>query len=434
VSSRKGLAPNDPVAAWSAATEVVRRRVGDGNFATWIAPLRCTGATDGLNLVAPDRATRERVGRHFLTVIQDALREVLGATCAIHLGVDGPPPELPIPLASPSADHSFETFVVGESNADAYAAARDLVDATPRGPLFLHGPTGVGKSHLLHATFHALAATGRRVACLPASALVDALVTAYGGHGHLTFWDDLAPLGALLLDDVHSLASQEEMQERLVEGLVAWVESGRPLALTSDRTPDDLPEFATRLRERFATGVVASIAPPEPALRLAILQQKARAQGIVLDARLAARMAVRITGNVRRLEGVLTRLSAHALVSGRPVDEALAEEVLPELRERPAVPLSAEGIIETTAAVFGLPVRTLLGRRRRPDFVLPRQVAMYLARKLLGRPFAELGEAFGREHTTVLNAWRAIQARLETDRALAARVEQIEQRLKTEPR
>lgn len=219
-----------------------------------------------------------------------------------------------------------------------------------------------------------------------------------------------------------------------MDGLVAWVESGRPLALTSDRPPRDLLPFAARLRERFEGGVVASIAPPEPALRLAILQQKARAQGLALDSRLAARMAVRLTGNVRQLEGALTRLAAHALLSNRPLDETLAEEVLPDLRDVPAPPLTAEGIIETTAAAFGLPVRTLLGRRRRAALVLPRQIAMYLARKLLGRPFAELGEAFGREHTTVLNAWRAIAARLETDRALAARVEQIEQRLITDRR
>ena len=434
VSPRKVLTQDDPVAAWSAATEVVRRRVGDGNFTTWIAPLRCTGTVAGFTLVAPNRTIREGVGRHFLAVIQDALREVVGATCPVRLGIEGAAPDLPVALASPNAEHTFDAFVVGESNAGACAAARGLVDGSTRGPLFVHGPTGVGKSHLLHAAYHALDARGTRGACLSAAALVDALVTAYGGHGHATFWDELAPLGTLLLDDVHSLASQQEMQERLIGGLVSWVESGRTLALTSDRAPDDLPEFTARLRERFAAGVVARISPPEPALRLAILQRKAQAQGILLDSRLAARLAIRITGSIRRLEGVLTRLGAHALLRGRPIDEALAEEVLPELRDPLVVPLGAERIIETTAAVFGLPVRTLLGRRRRPEFVLPRQVAMYLARKLLGRPFAELGDAFGREHTTVLNAWRAIGSRLETDRALAARVEQIEQRLTTEPR
>jgi chromosomal replication initiator protein len=434
VSARTTSGPSDAGATWTAVTELVRRRVGETNFAAWIAPLRCTGTADSLTLVAPDRTTREWVGRHFLTVIEQALREVVGGACPVRLGVDVPAPLLPIPVVAPSPEHVFETFVVGESNAEAYQAARQLVEGPPGGALFVHGPTGVGKTHLLHAAFHALDRRGTRVACLPAAGLVEVLVAAYGGHGHAAFWQDLRPLGALLLDDVHSLASQEEVQEQLVEGLVDWVEGGRLLALTSDRAPDELPEFAARIRERFARGVVAAIRPPEPALRLAILQRKASARGIVLEPQLATRMAGRITGNVRRLEGALTRLAAQALLTGRPLDEALAEQVLPELRDVPVPPLTPERILEATAAVFGLPVRTILGRRRRPELVLPRQIAMYLARKLLRRPYAELGRAFGREHTTVLNAWRAIGARLETDGALAARVEQIEQRLSTDPR
>src|SRR5439155_1745367 len=194
-------------------------------------------------------------------------------------------------------------------------------NATLGSSLFLHGPTGVGKTHLLHAVFHALHGSGTIVACLPAAQLVSALVAAYGRHGHEAFWRDLAPLGALLLDDVHSFAGQEELQERLMEGLVA-----------------------------------------------------------------------------------------HARLSGRPLDEALAEEVLPELRVAP--PLSVDRIVEATAGAFGCSARLLRGRSRRAELVLPRQVAMYLARKLLARPFAELAAQFTRDHTTVLHAWRTIRTRL----------------------
>jgi len=428
-------AGEEPAEVWARACELVRVRVGEENFGPWVAPLRCVGAAGAVILECPDRTTRDTVARHFAATIEDALGDVLGRRCRVELRLGDHHAARPAVCGTPpSAEHTFDTFVVGESNGRATSAARALLAGPPRPPLFLHGPSGVGKTHLLHAIFHALEGRGPAVACLPAARLIAALVEAYGARGHEAFWRELDPLGALLLDDIHSLAGQEETQERLIEGLVAWQESGRLLVLTSDRGPGELPELAARLRERFAAGVVAAMEPPEPALRLAILQHKARALGLALDTPLAARIAVAIGGNVRRLEGALTRLLAHARVFGRPPDEALAVDVLPELRPRALVALSVERIVEETAAVFGALARSLRGRSRRPEVALPRQVAMYLARKLLRRPFAELAVAFARDHTTVLHAWQAGTSRLETDRHLAGAIEEIEHRLNGAPR
>jgi chromosomal replication initiator protein len=428
--SRAGasLDPTDAKALWTAVTESLRARAGERNFGAWLAPLRCTWAEDALVLEAPTRTIREGVARHFMGLIEESVAQSLGRPCAIRLELAPALPALPV-RGSPASDHTFDTFVVGESNGQAWTSARAVAAGASRAPLFLHGPSGVGKTHLLHAVFHAMEARGTRVTCLPAARLVAGLVAAYGEHGHEAFWRDIQPLGALLLDDVHSLAGQEEVQERLMEGLVAWVEGGRLLVLTSDRAPQDLPELAARVREHFEHGVVTRMDPPEPALRLAILQRKASALGLVLDTGLAARIAVEIGGNVRRLEGALTRLLAHTRLLGRQLDASLVAEVLPELRPRPPAPLTVDRILDETAAVFGASTRSLRGRSRRPELTLPRQVAMYLARKRLGRPFAELGAAFGRDHTTVLHAWQAVSARLESERSLAAIIEQIEQRL-----
>ncbi|HUE29525.1 MAG TPA: helix-turn-helix domain-containing protein, partial [Verrucomicrobiae bacterium] len=203
----------------------------------------------------------------------------------------------------------------------------------------------------------------------------------------------------------------------------------RLLVLTSDRVPGDLPALARRLQERIQGSVVAAIGRPEPALRVAILHQKARARGIALEPRLATRVATAFGHNVRRLEGALNRLVGHARLSGRPIDEELALEVLCELRPRPPSPLTVEDVLAATAENFHTTARRLRGRKRSAALLLPRRVAMYLARELLGRPFAELGTAFGRDHTTVMQAWRAIAARRQTDRALAAALERIRQRL-----
>jgi len=332
-----------------------------------------------------------------------------------------------IRVSPPDTGHTFDSFVVGGSNAEAYAAARTLADGA-RTPLFLHGPSGVGKTHLLHALFHSLAARGAAPACLPAARVMEALLQAYRHGSPERFWRDLRAFDALLLDDAHSLTGRPETQERLVEGLLGWVGDGRVLVLTSDR-PTDMPELLARLRSRAAHGVAARIDPPEPALRLAILERMARARGVGLDLGLAERPAREFGGNVRRLQGALTRLLAYAQLRGTAPDESLAASVLHELGPRSSALPTVERILEVTASVFAAPLRALRGRNRTPELVLPRHVAMYLARKLLQRPFAELGQFFGREHTTVLHAWRGITTRLEKDPQLAEAVERIEQRL-----
>jgi chromosomal replication initiator protein len=248
-------------------------------------------------------------------------------------------------------------------------------------------------------------------------------------RAHERFWRELTPLQALLLDDIHSIEGREEIRERLLDGLADWADAGRTLVLTSDRAPRDVPALARRLQERVQRSVVALIDRPEPALRLAILHQKARAHGITLDPTLAARIAAAVGGNVRRLEGALNRLLGRARLSGRRIDEALATEALAELRPEPPCALTVEHVIAATAESFHISARRLHGRARGSALLLPRRVAMYQARELLRLPFAELGAAFGRDHTTVLQAWRTVAARRRTDRSLDATLERIEQRL-----
>lgn len=334
---------------------------------------------------------------------------------------------VPIRSWPPDTAHTFESFVVGGSNSAAHAAARRLA-ADGSGALFLHGPSGVGKTHLLHAVFHALTARQGAPACLPAARLMEALLQAYRQGSPEALWSSLHAFDALLLDDAHSLAGGPEMEERLVAGLVEWVESGRSLVLTSDRATD-MPELLTRVHARTRGSVIARIDPPDAELGLAILERLARARGVGLDTPLAERLAGEFGGNIRRLQGAFTRLMAYAQLRGIRPDASLATTLLHELGARASMLPTVDRILEVTAAVFAAPLRALRGRGRAPEIVLPRHVAMYLARKLLQRPFGELGQLFGREHTTILHAWRGITTRLEKDTQLAAMVERIEQRL-----
>jgi chromosomal replication initiator protein len=418
----------DPSLLWPEACHAVRAHVGEKNFETWIAPLRCTWTGDAVALEAPDRIAHDRVRRHFLPVIEEAVAAVAGHACPVHVVLPNDH-LLPIPATSPSPDRTFELFVVGTSNAEAHGAAQALLRGESRAPLFVWGPTGVGKTHLLHAVCHALVARGTEVACLAAADFVEALVAAYEADRHEGFWGGLAPLGALLLDDIHSLAGREQIQEHLGEGLAGWVKGGRLLLLTSDRPPGDIPTLAAGWQARLGEGRIARIDPPERELRLAILRLKARALGLDLDLGLAGRIASRVTGSVRRLEGVLTRLVASVRLSGEQLNAAVAGRAVPELRDEPVVPVTLERIVDETADVFGVPSRALWGRSRRTEVRVPRQVAIFLARRLLDRPAVELALDFGRDRATISHAVRAITARLQSERELAVRVATLEERL-----
>ncbi|TMA38615.1 MAG: AAA family ATPase [Deltaproteobacteria bacterium] len=419
----------DPGTIWVQACETVRVRVGERNFAAWIAPLRCTWAEGEIALEAPDRLTRDLVGRHFAGVIAEAVAAVAGRPCPIRLDLPAPPPLLPIRTTPPLPDHTFETFMVGQSNTRAFGAAQALARQDTTAPVFLHGPAGVGKTHLLHAIAHVLEARRLAVACLPAARLIEGLVDAIREDREGRFWRELRALDALLLDDLHSLAGQEQVQAQLIDGLVAWAEDGRALALASDRAPAAIPELAARVREGFRNGTIAGIAPPEPRLRLELVHYKARSLGLVLDAGLATRLAAAVSGNVRRLEGALRSLLAHAQLRGRAVDAALVLEVLPALARTPAAPLAVERIVEATARAFGVAPRSLRGLSRRQELALPRHVAMYLARKLCRRPPVEIAREFGRNPATLLNGCRSVATKLGVDRQLNALVAELERRL-----
>ena len=426
---RSAPGPADAMTMWAQACESLRTRIGEQNYTAWIAPLRCTWVDDDVMLEAPDRLTRELVGRHFTDVIAEAVAAVAGRRCAVRVDLPAVPAPLPIRTTPPLPDHTFQTFVVGDSNERAFAAAHAVATRHTAAPLFLHGPGGVGKTHLLHAIAHELDARRLAIACLPAARFIEGLDGAICNDRHAVFWRELRVLGALLLDDVHSLAGQERMQEHLMDGLVAWAKEGRILVLTSDRAPGDVAGLAARVRDEFVSGVIAGIAPPEPSLCLRLVHSKARALGLALEAGLATRLAATVSGNVRRLEGALRSLLAHARLRGRDIDAALVLEVLPPLRRTPDVPPTVERIIAVTARAFRLPPRGLRGHSRRAIVVLPRHVAMYLARKLCRQTAAQLAREFGCNHTTVRNACRAVGKKIEMDRELGALVAEIERRL-----
>jgi len=381
---------------------------------------------------------RPWVADRFARVFERAARAALGPDGIIELVADGegvepggrdPAPVEPDGEATFNPKLTFEQFVIGASNRFAHAAALAVAELPGQAynPLFVYGPPGVGKTHLLHSIGNYVQAHGGGLTVRFATAerFTSEFVAALRGGDVAAFKGRFRRTDVLLLDDVQFLAAKAKTEEEFFHTFNALHDAGSQLVLTSDRTPRDLSALEDRLRERFEAGLVTEIAPPDHGVRLAVLRKRAQHDRVELpDPSVLELIADRVTANVRALEGALIRVVAFQSLTGRPIDAALVAEVLdglyPAEREGPgtgrAPEVTVERIQELTAEAFGLTREELLSASRAARVAWPRQVAMYLAREHTQESLPALGRKFGgRGHTTVMHAWRRTGERLAGD-------------------
>ena len=333
---------------------------------------------------------------------------------------------------------AFEQFVIGDSNRLAHAAALAVSEmpAQAYNPLFICGPPGLGKTHLLNSIASLIGAHHPQLEIrrTTGEAFTNDFLLALGSGGLDRFKAGFRHVDVLLIDDVQFLERKTKTEEEFFHTFDTLYEAGSQIVLTSDRPPSDLQALEDRLRERFAAGLVADIRPPDFPTRLAILRKRAHHDGLeVADQAALEAIAERVSVNVRALEGALIRAVAFSSLTGRPLTAELAREVLDGLYPRAAV--TARSIDEIKAAAckqFEITGEELVSPSRTPRIAWPRQVAMYLARELTSESLPAIGRAFGgRDHTTVLHAWRRTEQRMSTSVELRAAVDELRERLST---
>ena len=328
---------------------------------------------------------------------------------------------------------TFDRLVLGRANELAVGAARAVAEANTAifNPLFLQGGVGNGKTHLLHAIGNQVKALRpqTRVLYVPASTFVDDAVSAMRSgtnNARAAVRDLYRSADLLLVDDVQFLQGKDRTQEEFFHTFNYLHQYGKQIILTSDRSPAALEQFQDRLRSRFVWGLVAEIAPPDEAMRLQIVMQKAEQRGLALSHGVALLVAERVRSSVRELEGVLNKLEAFSKIGGRPLDRDLVRSILGPLGATGGL-ADLDAILRATAQHYGVRVPDLKGDRRQRQVTVARMVATYLARKHLQLSYPELGRAFGgRDHSTAHNACKRVQDWLAEDERIAEAVAAIE--------
>jgi len=427
----------EPVTVWREIRAELRRALGESTYEIWIAPLEVKAFEGTVLLLTAPPATREWVSKRFGRILEGCAKAVLGFEIQVAVeGTEGHDPTAPSGADRPSDNlnprYSFDQFIIGDGNRLAHAASLAVAELPGQAynPLFLHAPPGLGKTHLLHAIGNYVSAFGgtTKVRYTTVEAFTNHFIRALGSRSIDRFKNTYRDVDVLLIDDVQFLASKAKTEEEFFHTFNALYETGRQLVLTCDRLPSALGSVEQRLRERFESGLVADIRPPDFHTRVAILRKRAMLDRVPLaDQSVLEAIADRVTDNVRALEGALIRVVAYHSLTSRPIDLELTTTVLdamyPQLGARS---LSIGQIQAVVASHYELAVSDLVSASRTAKISWPRQVAIYLTRELTSTPLQTIGDAFGgRNHATVLHACKRVSERLADDQQAGSELEQL---------
>ena len=338
-------------------------------------------------------------------------------------------------LGNVHTDKTFSSFVVGPDNEFAYAACEAVANnpAQAYNPLFLYGDTGLGKTHLMHAIAHRTHKKhpDLRIKYVSSEKFTNEFIHTIQEGTFKQFREKYRKLDVLLIDDIHFLANKERIQEEFFHTFNDLYESSKQVVLSSDRPANEIAKLENRLVSRFQMGLSVDIQPPDLETRLAILNTKADALGINIEPQLLEFLAKRVTRNIRRMEGALTRVASFAKLGRRALDLQAIERLLQDiLQEEARHTVSMDQIQKKVADQFHLTIKDLVGRRRPANIAFARQVAMYLARKLTNHSLVEVGEAFGgRDHGTVCHACKTVENRIELEPDVRTKLEGLENQL-----
>ena len=309
--------------------------------------------------------------------------------------------------------YTFDTFVVGNNNRFAHAAAIAVADKPGESynPLFLYGGVGLGKTHLMHAIGNRIMQNNRsaKILYVTSEKFTNQMINAIKDNKNEVFRNKYRTIDVLLIDDIQFIAGKERVQEEFFHTFNALYEDKKQIIISSDKPPREIQFLEDRLKSRFEWGLLADISCPDYETRLAILRKKAQDENIIIDDSILSDIATKIDSNIRELEGVFNKIVARASLTHSPITIELAENIINEFKYESQKVISCDFIKETVSKYFSIDKDDLAGRKRSNDIAFPRQIAMYLCREIANMSFPQIGIEFGnRDHSTVMHGYNKI--------------------------
>ncbi len=435
--------------AWAKIQESLQKELSGHAFERWIQPIQAVEFEDTqLILGVPDDFFRNWVIDHYGSMLLACLNEALGSTDghveyriqAVSTGTASENKLVSFPPAGPvhtapnesvlNSKYTFESFVVGPSNRFAHAASVAVAESPARSynPLFIYGPVGLGKTHLMQAIGHEILRRNPsgKVLYMTSEKFTNQLINAIKTGTTVKFREKYRNVDCLLIDDIHFIAGKEATMEEFFNTFNALYDAHKQIVVSSDKSPKEISHMEERLISRFEWGLVTDIQPPDFETRTAILRKKAERENLNIRDEVTTFIADKIKSNIRELEGALIRVVAYSKLVGKEVDEAVAQEVLKDLIVETQKKITVDLIQRKVAEYFEIRPSDMTAKRRSRNVAYPRHIAMYISREMTSLSYPELGEQFGgRDHTTVLHAYEKIKKDAKKDSKTKSLVDKL---------
>ena len=440
---------------WTSCAQSIRSQVSDAVWRTTFSGARATAFDQrSLTLVVPTSLQKARIERRYFDLLTDAIDET-EPDVIVRIEIDPDWSDTSERASADEADEAdeegrgsqaassngdsgpntrltFEQFVTGTSNRFSHAAALAVAE-TPAGaynPLFIHGDSGLGKTHLLRAICHYVNHhyPSYKVRYVTSETFLNEFVQAIRNSTQPEFKQVYRNNDVLLVDDIQFMEGKDGLQEEFFHTFNDLLQNGAQIVLSSDRGPDAMPTLEDRLRNRFKSGLITDIQPPDLVTRLAILEKKAEFSAIEIPGDVLSFIAENVTDSIRELEGALIRVTAYASITGQRCSYDLAKRVLADLIDNTTkAPVTVKLILEATSEVFDFTLDQITGGSRRRPLVDARQIAMYVTRNMTDLSYPEIGRAFGnRDHTTVIHAVRKIEHHMTERKEIFDKVQDLQ--------
>ena len=423
---------------WEKVVDELKKDMSPTSVTTWFndaEPIHYYGSS--FVLFTPNIVKKQTIETQYKPVISAALRRILhldSVDLIVINEISQRRKYVALAKRQPSVcdTYTFDNFIVGNSNrfaqAAAYAVATKPASSAAYNPLFIYGPSGLGKTHLLYAIANKIKESNPNysIVYIKGDEFTNELIGSLQTNAVESFRQKYRDADLFLVDDVQFIAGKERTQEEFFHTFNTLHENGKQIVLTSDRPPREMYTLEDRLRTRFEWGLLSDIQPPDYETRVAIISKKAETLGISLPPDVLEYIAGAIKNNVRQLEGAVKKMCALKELLDQNINIRLAEQAISDIMlESPGLAPTPPLIVNEVAVMFGVPATKLLGTNRSKEYVTPRHIAMYLVRILTTMSLPEIGKVFNRDHSTVLTAINKIEGQIKTDPAISRQIKDL---------